>query len=144
MEPTAMDTSLEKKIGFRIHLSGEKLKLSSLMIKKGYYNDSIIYSYLSLFYSVRALLITQDEDSDDYSRIHDLMEKFYQPTGWTGIDIVGIIRETREFKEKVESDPGTRITREEAEKFNKSASAVLSQIAKRFQVLSDTQTPPSV
>lgn len=138
-----MDANLVKKIEFRLQQSEEKLNLSSLMIKKGHFNDSIIFSYLSLFYSVRTLLIKQDEDSDDYDRIHELMENYYQPTGWTNLDIVAIIRETREFKEKVESDPGVKVTREEAEKFNRNASDALSRIRSHHQLRSETQTAPS-
>jgi uncharacterized protein (UPF0332 family) len=138
-----MDTSLEKKIEFRLQQSEEKLKLSSLMINKGQFNDSIIFSYLSLFYSVRVLLIRHDEDSDDYSRIHDLMEKYYQPTGWTNLNIVEIIRETREFKDLVESNTGNKATKNDAVKFNKNASDVLEQVRQQSQLLSDTHTAPS-
>jgi len=138
-----METPLGKKIEFRLQQSEEKLKLSFLMIKKGRYNDSIIFSYLSLFYSVRVLLIRHDEDSDDYGRIHDLMEKYYQPSGWTNLNIVEIIKETREFKDLVESDTGIKATRNQAEKFNRNASDVLGEVRKQVQLLSETQTEPS-
>jgi uncharacterized protein (UPF0332 family) len=138
-----MEPPLGKKIDFRLQQSEEKLKLSSLMIKKGQYNDSIIFSYLSLFYSVRILLIKHDEDSDDYGRIHELMEKYYQPTGWTNLNIIEIIKETREFKDMVELNTGVKATRKEAEKFNRNASDVLGEMRKQCQLLSETHTPPS-
>lgn len=138
-----METPLGKKIEFRLQQSEDKLKLSSLMIKKGQYNDSIIFSYLSLFYSVRVLLIRHDEDSDDYGRIHDLMEKYYQPSGWTTLNIVEIIKETREFKDLVESNTGIKATRKEAEKFNRNASEVLGEVRNQSQLLSETHTEPS-
>lgn len=138
-----METPLGKKIEFRLQQSEEKLKLSTLMIKKSRYNDSIIFSYLSLFYSVRILLIKHDEDSDDYGRIHELMEKYYQPTGWTNLNIVEIIKETREFKDLVEANTGIKATRIEAEKFNRNASQVLDEVRKQCQLLSDTHTAPS-
>jgi len=137
-----MEPSLEKKIEFRLQQSEDKLKLSTLMIKKSRYNDSIIYSYLSLFYSVRVLLIRHDEDSDDYGRIHDLMEEYYQPTGWVNLDIVEIIKETKEFKDRVEADPGIKASREDAERFRRHAAVVLEQI-RSLQPLSDTQISPS-
>jgi uncharacterized protein (UPF0332 family) len=127
-----MDPAIGRKIEFRLQQSEEKLKLSSLMIKKGQFNDSIIYSYLSLFYSVRVLLVGRGEDSDNYTLISELMEKYYQPAGWTSINIVGIIRETKEFKDKVESNPGIKATRDEAERFNRNASDVLAEIKKKI------------
>ncbi len=113
------------------------------MIKKSHFNDSIIYSYLSLFYSVRLLLVEQDEDSDDYERINELMDAYYQPSGWTNLNIVQIIRETREFKNKVESQPGIMVSKADAERFNEKAAEVLAAIKKRLQPLSDIQTSPS-
>jgi uncharacterized protein (UPF0332 family) len=113
------------------------------MINKSHFNDSIIYSYLSMFYSVRLLLVEHDEDSDDYEHINKLMDAYYQPSGWTNLNIVQIIREAREFKNKVESQPGIRVSKADAEKFNEKAAEVLKEIKKQLQPLSDIQTAPS-
>ncbi len=123
-----MDSSQRKKIEFRLQQSAEKLRLSTLMLKKSLFNDSMLYSYLSLFYSIRTLLVGKDEDSDDYSKIHELTEKYFNPTGWTGIPVAEIIKEAKEFKEKIEKNPGLKVTKSEAEKFNKNASMVFDEI----------------
>lgn len=123
-----MDPAHRKKIAFRLQQSEEKLRLSTIMLQKSLFNDSLIYSYLSLFYSIRTLLIGKEEDSDDYSRIYELTEKYFNPTGWTGVDVGKIIREAKEFKDKIEKNPGLKVSKSEAEKFNKNAAKVLEEI----------------
>lgn len=129
-----MDPSQRKKIAFRLQQSEEKLRLSTLMLRKSLFNDSLLYSYLSLFYSIRTLLVGKDEDSDDYSRIYELTEKYFNPTGWTGVHIAEIIKEAKEFKDKIEKDPGLKITKPEAEKFNKNAADVLEKIKSQLKL----------
>lgn len=130
----SMDPSQRKKIAFRLQQSEEKLRLSTLMLKKSLFNDSIIYSYLSLFYSIRTLLIGKDEDSDDYSRIYELTEKYFNPTGWTGVRIVEIMKEAKDFKDKIEKNPGMIVTKSEAEKFNNNAKKVLEEIKTKLKL----------
>ncbi|MCX7679351.1 MAG: HEPN domain-containing protein [Spirochaetes bacterium] len=124
----------KKKILFRLHQSEEKLRLSTLMLQKSAFNDSVIYSYLSIFYSVRILLIEKDEDSDDYNKIYELIENYFNPTGWTGLPISEIIKEAKQFKEKIDANPGIRITKKEAEKLNKNASLILEEIKSKLQI----------
>ncbi len=129
-----MDPSQRKKIEFRLQQSEEKLRLSTLMLRKSLFNDSLLYSYLSLFYSVRTLLIGNDEDSDDYRKIYELTEKYFNPTGWTGAHIAEIIKEAKEFKDKIERNPGMKVTKSEAEKFNKNAATVLEEIKSQLKM----------
>lgn len=76
----------------------------------------------------------EDEDSDDYNRIYELTEKYFNPTGWTEVHIAEIIKEAKEFKDKIANNPGLKITKAEAEKFNKNASTVLEEIKSRLQI----------
>ncbi len=130
----AIDPSQRKKIAFRLQQSEEKLRLSTLMLRKSHFNDSLLYSYLSLFYSIRILLVEKGEDSDDYNRIHELTEKYFNPTGWTGVHISDIMKEAKEFKDKIEENPGMKVTKSEAEKFNKNAAMVLEEIKSQLKM----------
>lgn len=126
-----MNVDTEKKKNFRVEQSREKLKISSLMLEKELYNDSIIYSYLSMFYAVRILLIDDGQDSDDHNKILELVEEYYSPNGWTEVDIVEILHNARTFKEMLENDDGIRVSRTQAEHFNRNAENILNEVLKR-------------
>lgn len=125
-----MNDELKKKRNFRLEQSREKLNLSSVMLNKSLYNDSLIFSYLSMFYSVRILLIEKNVDSDDHEKILDLIQKYYEPSGWMDIDIIAILREAKTYKDKIEKNEGVVISREEAGRFNKNATIILDRIVK--------------
>ncbi len=125
-----MNVNTEKKKNFRVEQSREKLKVSSLMLEKELYNDSIIYSYLSMFYAVRILLLDNGNDSDDHNKILELVEEYYAPNGWTELDIVEIIHNARTFKEMLEANDGIRVSRRQAEHFNINAEKILDEILK--------------
>jgi uncharacterized protein (UPF0332 family) len=124
-----MKTLLEEKRNFRMSQSREKLDIARIMLGKGNYNQSILCSYLSLFYSVRVMLIGKDDDSDDYGRILELAEKFYEPSGWSDIDILSLMRSAKSAVDTIHADQRTA-TREEAENFHKSAACVFDKVIK--------------
>ncbi len=135
-----MNTYTERKIKFRVKLGREKLSLSHTMLKSGNYNDSIIFSYLSMFYAVRVLLIEKDIDSDNYSKIRQLAKRYYEPSGWNDIDITGILRESeasRDSAESIQIDPASK---EEAERFYHNASAIMSEVLRKVSSSSQIST----
>jgi uncharacterized protein (UPF0332 family) len=140
-----MTERIEHKWNFRAERSREKLHLASLMLEKGRFNDSVINSYLSIFYSARLLLLHAGDDADDYEDILALAEKYYEPSGWSSIDIVGILRETKHFHDRIRS-AGKTVTREEAERFYANASAVLGEITKSSSLhgFGETHAEPSL
>ncbi len=132
-----MSKDIEKTRGFRIEQSREKLDLSSIMLNKKLYNDSFIFSYLSMFYSVRILLIEKEEDSDDHSKILELVKKYYRPTGWIDVNIIEILQEAKTYKEKIDNEKGVVLGKEDAKKFNKNASLLLNQVFKILDLPQD-------
>lgn len=126
-----MDEPIQQTLKFRISQSEEKLKLAAIMLSKEQYNDAVIYSYLSMFYSVRVLLLNRTGDTDDYEKILDLAEKYYDPSGWTSIDVISLLKEAKAFKEKIEETPGIKITKDDGEKFYNKAVAVLQEVIKQ-------------
>ncbi len=100
------------------------------MLEKELYNDSLIYSYLSMFYAVRVLLINNEVDSDDHNRILELVREYYDPTGWTELDMVEILQKAKTFKEMLDDDDGIRVPREQAETFNSNARKILDEVLK--------------
>jgi uncharacterized protein (UPF0332 family) len=130
-----MKKELEKKREFRLEQSKEKLNLSSIMLSKSLFNDSLIFSYLSMFYSVRILLIEKNVDSDNHEKILELIERYYEPAGWMDINILEILHEAKTYKEKIENDKGVVIKKEEADKFFKNANLVLNQVLKITSLL---------
>ena len=130
-----MKNDLEKKREFRLEQSREKLNLSSIMLSKSLYNDSLIFSYLSMFYSVRILLIEKNVDSDDHEKILELIEKYYEPTGWMDVNILKILSEAKVYKEKIEKDKGVLISKDEADKFLNNANLILKQVLKISNII---------
>jgi uncharacterized protein (UPF0332 family) len=126
-----MDPQIEQRRSFRQSQSREKLNLASIMLSKGDYNKSVIDAYLSLFYSVRILLVNNDTDTDDDKKILELIEKYYKPSGWTEIDIPSLLRTGRDLKERIEIS-GVGVTREDAERFYHSAAAVYESITREM------------
>ena len=135
-----MNNTIEKTIQFRVKQSREKLGLSQIMLKRGRYNDSVICSYLSMFYAVRVLLIEDDIDSDNYSRIRELAKKYYEPAGWNEIDIAGILDESAVSLDSAEAVPACTASKEEAERFYQNANAIMSEILGEFSNSSPIST----
>ncbi len=127
---SVMRKEIDKILEFRLEQSREKLKLSRVKLEKNLFNDSIAYAYLSMFYAARVLLIDKDEDADDYDRIMDLIDKYYEPSGWTTVNIPAIMKETRDFKDKVESLPGQKAEKADAERFYNHALVILNEVEK--------------
>jgi uncharacterized protein (UPF0332 family) len=120
--------TISKIRDFRIEQSKEKLKLSSIMINRGLYNDAITYAYLSMFYAVRILLIDKNNDSDNYDKIIELIEIYYEPSGWTTLNILPIVKETKEYKDSIDSDISVKVSRADAERFYKNAEDIFEKI----------------
>ncbi len=135
-----MNNTIEKTIQFRVKQSREKLGLSQIMLNRGRYNDSVICSYLSMFYAVRVLLIENDIDSDNYSRIRELAEKYYEPSGWNEIDITGILKESVVSRDSAEDTPAPAASKEEAERFYQNANTIMSEILGGFSNSSQIST----
>jgi uncharacterized protein (UPF0332 family) len=135
-----MNAAIEKKRVFRLEQSREKLRLASLMMQKGLFNDSVIYCYLSMFYSVRVLLIDKDADSDNQEKILELMERYYEPAGWTSVNIAEVLKEAKYCKDKIEKAPGCEVKREEAEKFRAHAETILDEVLKKTANFSPIST----
>jgi uncharacterized protein (UPF0332 family) len=135
-----MNTNTEKKIKFRVKQSREKLSLSHTMLKSGNFSDSIIFSYLSMFYAVRLLLIERDIDSDNYSKIRELAKRYYEPAGWHDIDITGILRESEASRDSAEGIPICAASKEEAERFYYNASVIMSEVLQKVSSSSQIST----
>jgi len=126
-----MTEQLEHKRSFRLSQSREKIQLSQIMLNKQRYNESVIYSYLSMFYSVRLLLIGAEDDTDNEEKILELAEKYYEPAGWTSLDILGILRETKEFHDQLNKSTGKIVSQEEAERFYNNALSVMIEVTRQ-------------
>jgi uncharacterized protein (UPF0332 family) len=127
-----MDSSIDKTIHFRLEKCKEKLDQSELMLDKGFYNDALLYSFLSIFYAIRLMLIDHDVDSDDEEKILEIAEHYYEPAGWDLIDVVAVLRESKKFKDRIEKTPGITVSREEAERFFKNAQQVYTEVSKKI------------
>ncbi|HNR89325.1 MAG TPA: HEPN domain-containing protein [Spirochaetota bacterium] len=123
-----MEASTEKTIHFRLEKSQEKLVQSDLMLQKGLYNDALLYSYLSMFYAIRVLLINHETDSDDEERIMKLAEQYFEPAGWESIDVIAVLKESKKFKDSIEKTPGIKIGREEADRLYRNAEQILAEV----------------
>ena len=117
---------------FRVEQSKEKLRLSSLMINKGLNRESLIFSYLSMFYSIRLLLIDNNDDSDNYNKIFELITKYFEPTGWTSINILDVIDETKILQDSENKRTDTIITKEDAYTFLEKAKSLNDEALMRL------------
>lgn len=123
-----MDNELQKKRQFRIEQSEEKLRISEQMIKRTNYNDAVVFSYLAMFYAMRTLLLEKHTDTDNISKIIEIYEKYYSQTVWADIDIVAVIKECKQFKDKIENTPGIIVSKDDANKYFNSAQSILKEI----------------
>lgn len=109
--------------GFRLGKSREKLELAAIMLRKGQYAEAVRYSYLSMFYAVRMLLVEDGKDSDNPSRIIELAERYFEPAGWSALDIGALLSEP-----EGPAHEGMSISRGKAELFYAKAREVLTRI----------------
>ena len=123
---------IEKIIQFRLQQSSEKLKLSSIKFAEGLYNDAVIFSFLSLFNSIRLLLCENGDDSDNYDKIMTLAEQYFTNTDWGSLDILEILKDARGFNENIRDEIGKHVTRQEAEKYYKNAESVLQEVQSKL------------
>ncbi len=79
--------------GFRLGKSREKLELAAIMLQKGRYAEAVRCSYLSMFYAVRMLLVDSGTDSDNPKRIIELAERYFEPAGWSALDLGALLAE---------------------------------------------------
>ncbi len=121
-----------EKLNLRLSLSREKLEMAGIMIDAGKYGDSLVFSYLSLFYSIRLLLIDHDEDSDDPGKIIKLAERYFEPSGWNGIDILSTFRETKKASDLAAADPEKKVSVETAREFYHKAASVRKCILEKI------------
>ncbi|TAL30376.1 MAG: HEPN domain-containing protein [Spirochaetes bacterium] len=131
-----MITEIEQRRQFRLSQCRDKLQLAALMMAQHRYNEAVIYSYLSMFYSVRLLLIEHDDDSDDHDKILELEKRYYEPCGWTGIDIMALLKDTKSFRDSISKSPGHRVSEDDAEKFYSNAMTVMNEVLQHLKIKS--------
>jgi uncharacterized protein (UPF0332 family) len=113
---------------FRAEQSFEKLQVAKRLFSKEDYTNSLIQAFLSIFYSVRILLLEDGKDSDDFVKIVDLSRKYYEPSGWIDFDIASLLEEGQTIRSEIESASPPKVTRAEAEKFIASADKLYSDL----------------
>ncbi|HDP81466.1 MAG TPA: hypothetical protein ENN21_11545 [Spirochaetes bacterium] len=126
-----MTKGIQEKLKLRLDLSAEKADMARVMLEAGRYNESVMFSYLSLFYSIRLLLIDREDDSDDPEKILSLAESFFEPSGWNGVDILSIFRESKRARDRIENEPGHSADPEMARNFYVKAVEARSTILKK-------------
>ncbi len=120
-----INSELQKRLHFRIAQGREKLTLSHIMLEKGHYNNSVLFSYLSLFYLVRVFLIENDIDSDNSLKIVELIQKYYAST-WDTVDIKTMLTKSRMPRD---TDPVPQtVSREEAEQCYHNATVLMNKV----------------
>ncbi|MDY6969615.1 MAG: HEPN domain-containing protein [Spirochaetota bacterium] len=123
-----IDEYLKNKIDFRLKQSREKLRLSSIMFKKGLNYKSLVFSYLAMFYAVRLLLINSKVDSDDHTKIIELIRGYLEPKGWISIEVFQSLQQTNNSDVKTENDLDNQVSKEKAEEFLTNAGLVLEEV----------------
>lgn len=113
---------------FRAEQSFEKLQLSKKFFSKGEYTNSLIQAFLSIFYSVRILLLEDGTDSDNFEKIVELSKRYYEPAGWGSIDISALLQEGHSIRSEIESASAPVIDQSEAKKFIDSAEKLYKEI----------------
>ncbi len=124
---------LKEKLQFRIKFSEDKLAVGKLLLKNNKANDAVLYGYLSIFYAIRALLIHDDRDSDDFQEIIALFEKYYGDQAVFTLDIPNIMKNSKDFRDKIESDETVVIHIQDAEQCLEYAEKVLQQVKSHLQ-----------
>jgi len=125
---STINNEIQKRLHFRIAQGREKLALSHIMLEKGHYNNSVLFSYLSLFYLVRVFLIENDTDSDNSLKIVELIRKYYTST-WDTVDIKMMLSKSR-MPRDIDSVPH-RASREEAEQCYHNAAVLMNEVLQR-------------
>jgi len=127
-DTTGMETKPEHTRGFRLSKSREKLELAAILLRKGQYGEAVRYSYLSMFYAVRMLLLEEGVDSDDPVKIIELAERYFEPAGWSALDLGALLA-----MPEGPAHEGMDISREKAKMFYDKARDVLSRMEKPEQ-----------
>jgi uncharacterized protein (UPF0332 family) len=120
--------SIEKIRQFRAEQSHEKMVLSRNLLQKGDYLNALIQAYLSIFYSVRLLLLDDSNDSDDFNRIIELSKRYYNPTGWISLNMSELLAEGRDLHNLTRSAYRINVSETEAEKFVVSSEKLYNEI----------------
>ena len=123
-----IDEYLKNKIDFRLKQSREKLRLSSIMFKKGLNYKSLIFSYLAMFYAVRLLLINSNVDSDDHTKIIELIRGYLEPKGWTSIEVFQSLQQTNDSDDTIEDNLNNQVSKEKAKELLTNAELVLNEV----------------
>ncbi|MGL4369604.1 MAG: HEPN domain-containing protein, partial [Spirochaetota bacterium] len=92
----------EKTREFRLRQSSEKIDIAKRLLSKGDCSNAVVQAYLSLFYSVRLLLLDKNEDSDDFEKIVELARKYFQPSGWLTVDAGTLLEKGRSYQDRID------------------------------------------
>jgi len=122
----------EKTREFRLKQSSEKIDISKRLLMKGDCKNAVVQAYLSLFYSVRLLLLDKNEDSDDFNRIVELARKYFQPSGWLSVDIGTMLEKGRDYHDSLTNNCLGDITQNETKGFIEAAEKIRESIVKSF------------
>ena len=102
---------------FRLTQSQDKLAIAKKLYIKGDNTHALLQAYLSIFYSVRILLLDKDSDSDDFKRIIELSRSYLMPSGWMMVDIAALLEQGRNHQQLMASESKYMVHAEDAKKF---------------------------
>ena len=114
----------EKTREFRLKQSSEKIDISKRLLQKGDCKNAVVQAYLSMFYSVRILLLEKNEDSDDFTKIVELARKYFQPSGWLSVDIGTILEKGRSYHDSMSNNCLEEISSDETKGFIETAEKI--------------------
>ena len=113
---------------FRLKQSSEKIDIAKRLLGKGDCGNAVVQAYLSLFYSVRLLLLDKNEDSDDFEKIVDLARKYFQPSGWLSVDAGTLLEKGRSYQDRMEQKCKDPVPDTEAKSFIDNAEKIRTTI----------------
>jgi len=120
----------EKTRQFRLKQSEEKIDIAKRLLSKGDYGNALAQAYLSIFYSVRVLLLEKGADSDDFEKIVSLSEEYFQPIGWLSRDISQLLEKGRTLHEQIERNNKNEVSIAEALSFIENAEKIRKAVEK--------------
>ncbi len=133
-----MEKELEQKARKRLEKAGKKLDAAMLLLRDGFFDDSVSRAYYSMFHAAKALLTLKRLDPKKHKSVISLFGLHFVNKGVVdrylgrALGYAKEMRETGDYEEFAETDEATaKMVIEDAEAFLKKVKTVLNEMLEK-------------
>jgi uncharacterized protein (UPF0332 family) len=123
-----LNSHQKELVNYRLEQAYESLQSAEILLKNGKYRPAVNRSYYAMFYSVLALIVTENHSVSKHSGVISIFDREYVKKGIFPRELSKWLHESFDLRQRADYTEMFTVSRERAEELLCNASAFLDGV----------------